>query len=75
MSMTPQEVSDEARAFERARLRALLEDAVDGLFVNGSGQRATRLVLFCDATQRDLGGWCKGAILDRLLAALDKEDA
>lgn len=52
-------------------LQALVEQAVDSLFVNGQGERADRLVLTRDSDPpRDLGGWCKGAIVDRLLAAL-----
>lgn len=46
-----------------------LEAAVDSLFVNGGGQKAERLVL-TDKNGRDLGGWCRQAIVDRLREAL-----
>ena len=59
---------------EVQRLRATVEAApdkvVDTLFVNGDGQHATRLMLV-DADDRDLGGWCKGAVRDVIRAALD----
>lgn len=41
--------------------------AVETLFVNGVGERATRLVLVDDNRgKRDLGGWCMEAIADHL---------
>lgn len=43
--------------------------AVSSLFVNGAGERAERLVL-TSADGRDLGGWCEGAIVDRLCDGL-----
>ncbi len=50
---------------------AWIAQFVDGLFVNGSGQKADRLVLVADGPpSRDLGGWCKQAIADRLMVAL-----
>jgi hypothetical protein len=45
-----------------------VEQFVDGLFTNGSGQKADRLVLTVDLKPpRDLGGWCRGAVVDRIL--------
>jgi hypothetical protein len=44
---------------------------VDSLFINGSGERADRLVLTQDGPpSRDLGGWCRGALVDQLAARL-----
>ena len=37
----------------------------DKLFVNGQGQEAQRLVL-TSSDGKDLGGWCKQAIIDQL---------
>ena len=51
-------------------LRDRIERVVDELFVNGSGARAERQVLV-DASGRDLGGWCRGAIVDRVVAAFE----
>lgn len=48
---------------------AALEIA-ESLFTNGSGSKAERLVLWQDTTQRDLGGWCRAAVADRIDAAL-----
>lgn len=48
-----------------------LQTLVDALFTNGSGEKADRLVLTVDSTpKRDLGGWCRGAVVDRLREAL-----
>lgn len=56
---------------EPVSLEQLIAQFVDGLFVNGSGQKADRLVLTVDGPpSRDLGGWCKQAIADRLMVAL-----
>jgi len=51
---------------------------VDDLFRNGAGEEADRLLLIQDgafmapdiAKPRDLGGWCKAAVLDRVNALL-----
>jgi len=48
-----------------------LRECVDRLFVNGWGQRGERLVI-TSAGGRDLGGWFKRAIVDRLAEALSK---
>ena len=45
-----------------------IRSAVDGLFRNGFGEEASRLVL-TSADGRDLGGWCKQAIVDQLESA------
>ena len=52
------------------RLRQLIAEIVDGLFTNGSGQKADRLVLTVDGSSRDLGGLCRAAVVNRLEAAL-----
>lgn len=39
------------------------ERIVAQLFVNGQGQQADRLVLASE-DHRDLGGWCKRAVVD-----------
>lgn len=49
-------------------LRERLTRVVNDLFVNGQGEPADRLVL--SQAGRDIGGWCRGAIIDRLEAAL-----
>jgi hypothetical protein len=38
----------------------------DYLFVNGQGQEADRLVL-TTKEGKDLGGWCKRAVVDRIV--------
>lgn len=53
--------------------KASLDALVASLFVNGGGQIAERLVL-TDATGRDLGGWCRGAIRDRIEAFAARVD-
>lgn len=55
-------------------LREILVTAVDSLFVNGQGHVADRLVLIAGTSpQQDLGGWCRAAIVDRLMDALAAE--
>lgn len=57
--------------------RQLAEKIADDLFRNGQGHEADRLVLMKDNTDttgrdwpKDLGGWCKSAVVDRIAAAL-----
>lgn len=57
-----------------ADMEAMANELVESLFVNGGGDVAERLVL-TDAAKRDLGGWCRGAIRDRVLALLSRVDA
>lgn len=51
--------------------RQLAEQIADELFVNGFGERAERLVLLDDAG-RNLGGWSKTAVVDRITACLER---
>jgi hypothetical protein len=47
--------------------RQLAEAIAEDLFVNGCGDVAERLVLTVDsAPKRDLGGWSKGPLTDRI---------
>ena len=53
-----------------AAITARVDELVEYLFTNGQGGKAHRLVLTRDTTPPlDLGGWCKGAVRDQLLAA------
>lgn len=45
-----------------------IQKLVDGLFKNGSGQEASRLVLMSESGH-DMGGWCKKALTDQILEA------
>lgn len=45
--------------------RAMVEAAVEELFTNGLGQKAYRLALISE-NDRDLGGWGKSVIRDKL---------
>ena len=62
--------SERLRA-DNERLRAIVEllpkQIADDLFVNGSGDKADRLMLV-DENNRDLGGWCHQAVVDRAAA-------
>ncbi len=49
----------------KAEIEACIEIAVEDLFINGSGQRADRLILI--AGTQDIGGLCREAIKDWLL--------
>jgi hypothetical protein len=49
-----------------AKIDALARLIADDLFVNGSGDQADRLVLWVDADERNLGGWAKRAVVDRV---------
>lgn len=54
---------------ETRALEDLIEIILNELFINGFGQEADRLVL-TTKEGRDLGGWCRKAVHDRLLAIL-----
>ena len=53
----------------RQRHMEAVERAVDELFVNGQGEQAHRLVL-TGMDGRDLGGWCKQAVINTIERAL-----
>ena len=60
-------------------LRGLAEQIATRLYTDGSGQEATRLELRLATTpnrgrsfERPLGGWCKGAATDQILAILEE---
>ena len=50
-----------------------LDELVESLFTNGFGTKADRLVLMRDVDKRDLGGWCRGAVRDRISTAIRRE--
>jgi hypothetical protein len=52
--------------------RALAERIAADLFTNSNGDEADRLVLRTDPPRpvRELGGWCRAAVVDRIVAAL-----
>ena len=54
------------------RARAIGEKVADELFHNGSGEEADRLVLW-DKNGRNLGGWCWGAVRDRVAGIVSGE--
>jgi len=43
----------------------------ESLFVNGQGEQADRLVL-TSADGKDLGGWCRRAVVDQIMKTLDE---
>jgi len=47
-----------------------IKKLVDDLFTNGAGQKAERLVLV-GSMGDSLGGWCKEAIIDRIILKLE----
>jgi hypothetical protein len=52
----------------------IARELVAELMRNGAGEKADRLVLTVDdSTPRDLGGWCAGAIEDRITAAIEAD--
>ena len=53
------------------RLLALADACAAELMVNGMGQKAERLVLI-SRNGRDLGGWGRLPLRDRILAAMQK---
>lgn len=52
---------------------AAIENFVEGIFTNGSGQKAERLVLWRDSDDKNLGGWSRYAIKERLRDFLNVE--
>lgn len=56
---------------EEPEIPAEIKNVVDELFRNGCGDEAQRLVLMT-ADGRNLGGWCREAVTDRLVKHLRK---
>lgn len=54
--------------------RALAKAIADDLFVNGAGEHADRLVLWVDATGRNLGGLAKVVVIERLVTHLQRAE-
>jgi hypothetical protein len=66
----PEPYGKPVRRRETARRHRQIADAiVDRLFINGSGERAERLMLEWPL-KNDLGGWCRSAVRDVIVAAL-----
>ncbi len=62
---------DEAeRRLQKLTHLMVAEKIADSLFLNGSGDVATRLKL--EQGKRDLGGWCKQAVINNIILELDK---
>ena len=75
-ALTAQVIRDAIRALAPAGLVAVSVDVdalVADLFTNGLGEEAERLVLV-DARNRDLGGWCRTAVTDRIRAAVARKE-
>lgn len=53
-----------------AEIRGLAELIADDLFTNGNGDRGDRLVMVQEGNARDLGGWCRNAVVDRVVTIL-----
>lgn len=51
--------------------KRIADAVVADLFLTGCDQPAERLVLE-GKDKRDLGGWCRGAVRDRVLAILER---
>ena len=52
-------------------MHKLAEKIADQLFSNGAGQKAERLVLELPG-KRDGGGWCKQAVVDVIVRAMER---
>lgn len=56
-------------AHDEQQAKTLAETIADELFINGFGEKAVRLKMV-DATERDLGGWCRAAVVQKIAACL-----
>jgi hypothetical protein len=54
--------------------REIAQLIADDLFMNHVGEQADRLVLWMDADERNLGGWAKRVVIDRIVAVLRTAD-
>lgn len=53
------------------QMRELAETIADDLFINGCAEEANRLVLTKDKpVERNLGGWSRRAVVERVVKAL-----
>lgn len=52
------------------KAQALADQIAADLFTSGFGFRAERLVLWSDTENRDYGGWCERAVIDRIYMIL-----
>lgn len=59
---------------QRTANRLVAEQIAADLFENGAGQHAKRLVIELP-DGRDGGGWCEGAVVDRVAKILDQWSA
>ena len=60
--------------YRRCNHRWAAEQIVEKLFTNGNGDKADRLQLRQKSggiLERDIGGYCKGAVLDLIAAEID----
>lgn len=55
----------------RGDARALARQIAERLFINGAGEKADRLMLV-DEDDKDLGGWCEGAVVDQAASAIEE---
>lgn len=53
-------------------IRVVAEKIAERLFWNGRGIEAERLVQWRDSDRRNLGGWCKGAVIDQIENVLNE---
>jgi hypothetical protein len=77
--MTPTQTAEvKERAMSKRKSSATAREIADYLFTNGAGSEATRLVLVQDnqaGGYKDLGGWCKEAVvhyIERVLNSRSK---
>lgn len=54
--------------------RAMAEKIADELFTDGDGKHAKRLVMEIEAKLNGSGWWCKGAVVDRIIALLSEPE-
>ncbi len=54
--------------------KELAEKIADDLFQNSNGDVAERLVLWLDSDKRNLGGWCKQGVVNRILLFLEGKE-
>lgn len=64
--MTDRPLAEDAKGHDLALFPNALDELLEGLFTNGAGERADRLVLTRDSDGADLGGWSRGPIRDRI---------